>query len=167
MNMDDLRADPFVMFQKRHDPYWNAMWCFIIPAMVCVYGWGESWGNGIFVPGMLRYVVVLHATWCVNSAAHLWGELPYDPDSNPAENPLVAIVSVGEGWHNWHHKYPFDYAASELGVLRQFNPSKMVIDFAAALGSVTERKRATAMWNREKKRRTEAGEPSTGHVKSS
>jgi len=104
----------------------------------------------LFVPGALRYVYVLHMTWFVNSAAHLWGERPYDASSNPAENPLVSIAAIGEGWHNWHHKYPFDYAASELGVLRQFNPTKLVIDACAAVGAVTDRKRATAMWNREK-----------------
>ena len=61
----------------------------------------------------LFLLLCLLVQWLVNSAAHLWGERPYDPKSNPAENPLVAIASIGEGWHNWHHKYPFDYAASE------------------------------------------------------
>ena len=55
-----------------------------------------------------------------------------------------------------HHKYPFDYAASEYGVLRQFNPTKMIIDISASLGLVTERKRATGMWNREKMKRRAA-----------
>jgi len=150
VNMDDLRADSFVMLQKRYDPWWNVFWCFFAPAIVATYGWGESFTVGMMVPGVLRYVWVLHCTWLVNSAAHLWGERPYDPKSNPAENPLVAIASIGEGWHNWHHKYPFDYAASEYGVDRQFNPTKMVIDAAAAVGLVTERKRATGMWAREK-----------------
>jgi len=153
VNLDDLRADPFVMLQKRLDPWWNAFWCFVVPALVASYGWGEDLTVGYFVPGALRYVWVLHCTWMVNSAAHLWGERPYDPNSNPAENPLVSILSVGEGWHNWHHKYPFDYAASEYGVLRQFNPTMMLIDFGAALGLVTERKRATGMWEREKAKR--------------
>ena len=117
-----------------------------------IAGWGESFWNGFFVPGAFRYMWVLHCTWLVNSAAHLWGDRPYDPNSNPAENRLVAIASIGEGWHNWHHKYPFDYAASEYGVLTQFNPTKLVIDTSAALGLVTERKRATAMWKREKTR---------------
>merc|ERR1712087_137265 len=93
---------------------------------------------------------VLHCTWFVNSAAHLWGDRPYDPASNPAENPFVAVASLGEGWHNWHHKYPFDYAASEYGITSQFNPTKLIIDVAAACGMVYERKRATAMWTREK-----------------
>ena len=58
--------------------------------------------------------------------------------------------------HNWHHKYPFDYAASELGIGAQYNPTKLIIDGAAALGLVSERKRASAMWAREKKARAEA-----------
>ena len=95
--------------------------------------------------------------WFVNSAAHLWGDRPYDPQSNPAENKIVAVLAIGEGWHNWHHKYPFDYAASEYGVSSRFNPTKMVIDLAAAAGMVTGRKRATAMWAREKAKR--AAEP--------
>merc|ERR1711862_751157 len=47
----------------------------------------------------------------------------------------------GEGWHNWHHKYPFDYAASEFGVSSQFNPSKLFIDMLASVGLVWGRKR--------------------------
>ena len=63
------------------------------------------------------------------------------------------VLAIGEGWHNWHHKYPFDYAASELGVSSQFNPTKLAIDLAAALGMVSDRKRATAMWAREQAKR--------------
>merc|ERR1719230_1420202 len=88
--MDDLRQDAFVMLQKRLDPWWNVFWCFFAPALIAQYGWGEKFMNGVMVPGVLRYVYVLHCTWLVNSAAHLWGERPYDPKSNPAENPLVA-----------------------------------------------------------------------------
>ena len=45
-----------------------------------------------------------------------------------------------------HHKYPFDYAASEFGVDQQFNPTKIFIDALAAVGLVTNRKRATGAW---------------------
>merc|ERR1711988_1432207 len=151
VNMDDLKADGFVMFQNKHDPWWNLFWCFFFPGLVSLT-WGEAWWNGFFVPGALRYIYVLHATWMVNSAAHLYGQRPYDPNSNPAENWFVSIVAIGEGWHNWHHKYPFDYAASEYGITAQFNPTKMVIDICAFFGLVTDRKRATAMWAREQKK---------------
>ena len=111
----------------------------------------------------MRYVWLLHCTWAVNSAAHLWGERPYDPNSNPAENWVVTILAIGEGWHNWHHKYPFDYAASEYGVTSQFNPTKLVIDTAAMFGLVSDRKRATAMWAREKAKRAERAEGEAEH----
>merc|ERR1719469_1859924 len=120
-----------------------------MPAQVASYFWGEKFWNAFFVAGALRYAIVLHFTWCVNSAAHLYGDHPYDPLSYPGENPFVSFAALGEGWHNWHHKYPFDYAASEYGVLTQYNPTKLIIDACAAVGLVTERKRATSMWARE------------------
>ena len=73
----------------------------------------------------------------------------------PAENTLVSIVAVGEGWHNWHHKYPFDYAASEFGIGRQFNPTKLFIDIACFLGLASHPKRATGAWNKLKQIREE------------
>ena len=94
----------------------------------------------------MRYVLVLHFTWCVNSAAHLYGDHPYDTASWPAENPLVSVCALGEGWHNWHHKYPFDYAASEFGIDKQFNPTKLFIDTCIFLGLASEPKRATGAW---------------------
>jgi len=162
VNVDDLKADSLVMLQLRHDPWFNAFWCFIFPALVAKFAWGEAFWNGFFVAGAVRYVYVLHCTWLVNSAAHLWGDHPYDPNSHPAENKLVAIASLGEGWHNWHHKYPFDYAASEYGISTQFNPTKMIIDLGAALGMVTDRKRATAMWAREKVKMEAAAKTKAG-----
>lgn len=55
-----------------------------------------------------------------------------------------------------HHKYPYDYAASEFGITSQFNPTKLFIDACAALGLVTDRKRATSAWERTKTKRNEA-----------
>lgn len=114
--------------------------------LVAHYAWGETFACGYFVPGVLRYVWVLNSTWCVNSAAHLWGDHPYDPRSNPAENSFVSIVAIGEGWHNWHHAFPFDYAASELGISSQWNPTKLTIDAFAKFGLVSNRKRAHKQW---------------------
>lgn len=65
-----------------------------------------------------------------------------------AENPLVSFGSLGEGWHNWHHKYPFDYAASEFGIEKQFNPTKLFIDVCVMLGLASDCKRATGAWTK-------------------
>jgi len=162
LDFSDLQEDAAVMFQKKLDPWFALYMCFVMPAQVASYFWGEDFWNGFFVAGALRYCYVLHCTWLVNSAAHLYGDHPYDVQSYPAENPFVSWFAVGEGWHNWHHKYPFDYAASEFGVSAQYNPSKLVIDILAALGLVWGRKRGTGAWAMGKARRDrdrEAGIP--------
>jgi len=146
LDFSDLLEDSVVMFQKKLDPWFALYCCFVAPAQIASKFWGEDFWNGFFVCGGLRYVSILHFTWLVNSAAHLYGDHPYDVLSYPAENPFVSFVAVGEGWHNWHHKYPFDYAASEFGISSQFNPSKLFIDVCAKLGMVWDRKRGTAAW---------------------
>jgi fatty-acid desaturase len=65
------------------------------------FGWSlVFWG--VFV----RLVLVLHATWLVNSASHMWGYRNYETTDDSRNNWWVAMVSYGEGWHNNHHAYP-------------------------------------------------------------
>eukprot|EP00953_Heterococcus_sp_UTEX-ZZ885_P013114 7497-Heterococcus_DN1.PRE.1 len=157
LDFSDLERDPVVMFQDRADPWFALFMCFMFPGLIAKYGWGENFWVGFWVAGALRYCFVLHCTWLVNSAAHMFGDHPYD-NSWPAENPMVSILSVGEGWHNWHHKYPFDYAASEFGVAAQYNPTKLFIDSCAKVGLVSRRKRALGAWEKLKERRDGAEE---------
>jgi len=153
MDFSDLKADPIVYWQKKLDPWFALYMCYVFPAQVAAKYWGEDFWTGFFVAGALRYCVVLHFTWFVNSAAHLYGDHPYDVMSYPAENPFVSWCSVGEGWHNWHHKYPYDYAASEFGISTQFNPSKLFIDSFAKIGLVWGRKRGHSAWQMGRARR--------------
>jgi len=70
---------------------------------VALYAWG-GWGFvvwGIF----LRLVVGLHATWFVNSAAHVWGYRTYDTPEGSRNLWWVGLVAWGEGWHNNHHAF--------------------------------------------------------------
>ena len=77
----------------------------------------------------------------MNSAAHLWGKRPYDNHINPVECKYVEILALGEGYHNYHHVFPYDYSASETTWLNDINFTTMVIDFLASLGMVTNRKK--------------------------
>ena len=160
LDLSDLERDPVVMFQKRMDPWFSQFVCFVLPPLVSSIFWKESLVAHYFVE-VLRYIIVLHGTWMVNSLAHLYGSHPYDETINPAENAFVAFCSVGEGWHNWHHKFPYDSAASEFGSDKQYNPTKMFIDVCAYLGVVTDRKRALNAWNMLKKKQVENEE----HIK--
>lgn len=58
---------------------------------------------------------------------------------NPTENKFVAWVALGEGWHNYHHIFPWDYKAAELGDYR-LNPSTAFLDFMAWIGQAYDLK---------------------------
>ena len=85
-----------------------------------------------YIAAVLRYALVLNATWLVNSAAHMWGQRPYDHRINPAQNMAVALCATGEGFHNYHHVFPHDYSTSEYGW--KLNLTTMFIDTMAWLG---------------------------------
>ena len=82
----------------------------------------------------------LHSTWCVNSVAHTFGYRPYI-DIPPSESLFTSLVANGEGWHNWHHAYPYDYAAAEDGIFLQWNHTKAFIDFLWMIGQTYDHKR--------------------------
>lgn len=119
IDMSDLDEKVEVNLQKMLDPFWNLFWCFGAPAIVSHFYFGEPWTISFLVPGVLKYCLALHGTWLVNSVAHYYGDRPYE-EINPTENRWVAFAAVGEGWHNYHHSYPYDYAASELGMSEQY-----------------------------------------------
>ncbi|KDO15864.1 hypothetical protein SPRG_18595, partial [Saprolegnia parasitica CBS 223.65] len=64
-----------------------------------------------------------------------------------------ALLAIGEDWHNWHHVFPYDYAASEFGIASQYNPTKLFIDICAYVGLVTNRKRALKAWEARRAKR--------------
>lgn len=148
--MDDITILPEIKLQRKFDPFWNIMWCFGFPTFIGVYFWNEDPMTAFMYMGVFRYVLVLNFTWLVNSAAHMYGTHPYNTNYSAAENPMVALVSMGEGWHNWHHLYPRDYSASEFGISKQFNPTKLFIDCAAWMGLVSDRRRSLDLWNKRK-----------------
>ena len=65
---------------------------------------GLWFGASLLVWGVLvRTILVWHITWSVNSLTHLIGYRNYDTNENSRNSWLVALVTVGEGWHNNHH----------------------------------------------------------------
>ena len=149
INIDDLKADGPVMFQKRFDPWWNWCWCFLFPALFGNYFWGESIINGFFVPGCLRYLYVLHATWTVNGFSHSnFGKRRFSNlDYGPSGHIIGGIMSLGEGLnHDYHHLFPYDYNNTLESWYETYNPSSMFIDFFAMIGWVTDRKTARKAW---------------------
>ncbi|XP_063077833.1 acyl-CoA desaturase [Engraulis encrasicolus] len=141
LELRDLKEDKVVMFQRKFYKPSVLVMCFLVPMFVPWYLWGESLWVAYFIPALLRYTLVLNATWLVNSAAHMWGNRPYDVNINPRENPWVTFSAIGEGFHNYHHTFPYDYATSEFGC--RLNVTTCFIDLMCYLGLAKECKRVS------------------------
>ncbi|OTF81110.1 hypothetical protein BLA29_005771 [Euroglyphus maynei] len=139
VDLSDVWADPIVRFQRRfYIPLVLLLWG-IVPVMVPIYGWQEDPFIALSM-NLFRYVISLHHTWLVNSVAHIYGYRFYDRNIGPRENKLVAYLTYGEGYHNYHHVFPWDYSASEYGWQHCFNMTTAFIDCCAWFGLVHDRR---------------------------
>ncbi|PWY88374.1 putative acyl-CoA desaturase [Aspergillus heteromorphus CBS 117.55] len=152
VDMSDLHNDPVVKWQHEHYLLAMAVMAFGVPSLIAGLGWGDFYG-GLLYAGILRYFFVNQATFCVNSLAHYLGEQPYG-DGRSARNHLVtALITFGEGYHNFHHEFPGDY---RNGIeWYDYDPTKWVIRALAGLGLVNRMKRFRQ--NEIEKRRVQQG----------
>lgn len=155
LDFSDLMADPVVVFQRKYYKTSVLLMCFMLPTLVPCYFWGESLWNSFFLASILRYTMCLNVTWLVNSAAHMYGNRPYDKSISPRENRFVTFGAIGEGFHNYHHTFPFDYSTSEFGL--RLNPTTCFIDLMCWLGLASDRKRASKEIIEARKKRTGDG----------
>ncbi len=96
-NVRDLLRYPELCWIDRHD--WIPLGGYAV-ACFAIGGWpGVEWG---FVVSTLA---VFHATMLINSLAHISGSSPYFTRDQSRNNPLLALLTFGEGWHNNHHFY--------------------------------------------------------------
>jgi len=133
IDMSDILADPIVRFQKKYFIPLMVFNCFFLTTFIPMYFWGESLSCAWYCSTIFRYCFGLNATWLVNSAAHIWGMKPYEKSISPSNNPWVAGVALGEGWHNYHHVFPWDYKTAELGNYGS-NWTTAFIDFFSNMG---------------------------------
>ncbi|RAH82799.1 stearoyl-CoA desaturase [Aspergillus japonicus CBS 114.51] len=106
--------------------------------IVCGLGWGD-WKGGFVNAGVIRMFAVQQATFCVNSLAHWMGEQPFHDRNSPRDHLVTAIITLGEGHHNYHHEFPTDY---RNGAGRwQWDPTKWVIWLWEQMGLAYDLKR--------------------------
>ncbi|XP_030559244.1 acyl-CoA Delta(11) desaturase-like [Drosophila novamexicana] len=139
LDVSDLRADRILMFQLKHYFVLMPLACFILPTIIPMICWNESLLCSWFVATMFRWCFQLNMTWLVNSAAHKFGGRPYDKNINPSQSPYVSAFTFGEGWHNYHHVFPWDYKTAEWGRY-SLNMTTAFIDFFAKIGWAYELK---------------------------
>nr|XP_034186890.1 acyl-CoA Delta(11) desaturase-like isoform X1 [Osmia lignaria] len=132
IDMTDVASDPVIKFYDKYYEIIMVWLCFVQPILLPVFMWGETWFISIHAT-LIRYVWSLHATFIVNSFAHMWGNRPYNRRVKPTENAAVSFFALGEGWHNYHHSFPWDYKAAELGAY-SLNPTTAFIELMARVG---------------------------------
>ncbi|XP_026732720.1 acyl-CoA Delta(11) desaturase-like [Trichoplusia ni] len=141
LDMSDITNDPLIQFHTKYFMLFKVACCWVIPSIIPALFWNESWETSIMSQAVLRYLLSLNFTWSVNSFAHLWGNKPYDKYIMPVENWLVSLVAIGEGWHNYHHTFPWDYKAAELGI--PMNLTTSLLNYFASIGWAYDLKTAS------------------------
>ena len=139
-NCPDLERDRLVRFQHRYYILWLIVSCFLLPL-----GLGFILGRPLacfLLAGLTRLFFVNHVTFCINSYAHYFGRRPYSVDLTARDSLICAILANGEGWHNFHHKFPFDYRNGHR--FYHYDPTKWLIDLFRLLGLARDLKSTPA-----------------------
>ena len=136
-NAKDLMNDPIVMWQRK---YYLSLLLFMNIGLPAFLGFihGDILA-GILLGGLLRLVLSQHVTYLINSIAHMWGRQPYSENSSARDNTLLAFFTYGEGYHNYHHTFQWDY---RNGIRWwHFDPTKWIISLLALIGLTHDLKR--------------------------
>ncbi len=133
-NIPDLTKDKVLQIQHKYYGLW------VLAAnigLVAAVGWllGDVWGT-LVLAGLLRLVLTHHFTFFINSLCHMFGSRPYTDTNTARDNFILALFTWGEGYHNYHHFFQYDY---RNGVkLWQYDPTKWLIAGLSKLGLATE-----------------------------
>ena len=129
-NVRDLEADPLMLHQHRHYLLWAIAAGVLLPLAI-----GALIGHllGALILGVAtRLTFVHHSTFCINSVCHRFGRATYDIDSTARDHWIVALITFGEGYHNFHHRFPSDYRNGVRWY--QWDPSKWLIALLSLAG---------------------------------
>jgi stearoyl-CoA desaturase (delta-9 desaturase) len=118
-----LQKDKIVMWQHNHYVPILLVANFGLTGLL---GWlNDSVLGMLLLAGVFRVVAVHHVTFFINSLAHIWGKRPYTDENTARDNGFVALFTFGEGYHNYHHIFEYDY---RNGIRWwQYDPTKWLI----------------------------------------
>lgn len=133
----DLANDKWMVLQDRYYGLISLAVGFGVPMLI---GWSvnDIWA-GLLYGGLLRVIVTHHCTFFINSLCHMWGFRPYDPHSSARDNVLLAFLTFGEGYHNFHHYFQADYRNGIRWY--HWDPTKWLVGTLASVGWATRLKR--------------------------
>jgi stearoyl-CoA desaturase (delta-9 desaturase) len=129
--IEDFARFPELRWLNDHD--WVAPWALGVASFL-IAGW-----SGLVVGFFASTVVLWHVTFSVNSVTHVFGWRRYGTTDSSRNNPLVAVLTMGEGWHNNHHHYPL--SARQGFRWWELDLTYLLLRAGAAVGIVRDMKR--------------------------
>jgi stearoyl-CoA desaturase (delta-9 desaturase) len=103
----DLMQDRWLVIQHRYFAFFGIGGNVLVFLLV---GWLLNDFLGAFVLAWwTRLLVSHHLTWFINSLAHFWGSKTFSKEHSAVDNFVIAFLTVGEGYHNYHHTFASDY----------------------------------------------------------
>ena len=128
----DLMKNPRVVMQDKH--YGK----FLLAVNVGVFflGWALT-GSALasfYMGFLMRMAMIHHCTWFINSLCHTYGAKTFARELSAVDNAIMAVLTFGEGYHNYHHAFAADYRNGIRWY--HFDPTKWTIWAAAKLGLV-------------------------------
>lgn len=119
----DLEKDWMVQFQNNHYMFLAILTGFGLPTLI---GWmmGSALG-GLVIAGGMRIFLTQQSTFFINSLCHTLGKQTYSREISARDSWFVALLTHGEGYHNFHHKFQIDYRNGIKWY--QWDPTKWVI----------------------------------------
>lgn len=130
----DLLQDPLIMFFQK--TYW--LWPTVSLAGPWFYGLilgglEHAW-SCLLVAGCFRTTLLHNAVWAVNSFGHSYGYETFPQENKSKNNPFLALLTFGDGWHNNHHRFP--RSAFHGLSTRELDVSGLIITLLERLGQV-------------------------------
>ncbi len=135
-NAKDLLQNRIVMWQHRWHKVILIVVGFGLPTLI-----GAAFGDpiaGLLWGGFLRIAVIHHTTFFVNSLAHMLGKPVFNAEVSARDNWMVALLTLGEGYHSFHHRFPADFRNGIRWY--QWDPAKWWIAALRGVGLAEELK---------------------------
>jgi stearoyl-CoA desaturase (delta-9 desaturase) len=132
----DLQKDRLAWLQHEYYVPIAIFMSFALPGIIgYVYGGVNAALGAFLLSGFARVVLVHHSTFCINSLCHWIGDRPYSSHCSARDSFLMAVFTFGEGYHNFHHEFQYDY---RNGVKPwQYDPTKWAIWLLNKVGLVS------------------------------
>jgi len=129
-DITDLQKDPMIQWQHKYYLHISLGVGVVLPTLI-----GALWGDALgayFYAVAVRIFFVHHATFFVNSLAHNFGDKTYSDLHTAFDSFITAVLTLGEGYHNYHHEFPSDY---RNGIkIYHYDPTKWLIKGLSLFG---------------------------------